>query len=430
MRAYKKTFIGEESSIVAQTDGQSLPEVHNLTVALNKKVGTTAKLAWLPPQDARKVDWEYGIYYALNAQDLFETTFITTKQLTIHVDDLLPCEQYIFSVGIVGPLGIGPISRDFKIVMTHVSPRAPPKDVIVTQDSSDASSMIVRWSASCPTLKSPIGYIVDIFDKTVNKTMKFYVNETANAQLSSSYKVNLGGIYNVSVFTSVADAIPSTAVEYHAPSIRPPHQVKVFPSENGSCIVFWNELEMPEAVKALHPVYVVLVNEGDHIDESTARKFRVDTSPFVLDNVTHGQRYTFAVYLRTAAGYRSPLSEEYGVQIPTETWAAIISKSNVVGIIVPLVLILLIVVAVLAFFIVKHRRLHQNFVRFASSHYDTRSGAATFGGDVLGMYILQPHSDTNFTQVKAINGSIIHRLPVVIQFFCTLITLRVRLDCK
>lgn len=71
VRAYKKTYIGQETSTYAITSGLSLPEVPNLEVQLVKQTGTSVKLSWDPPKDPRKVQWEFGIYYALNAQDLF-----------------------------------------------------------------------------------------------------------------------------------------------------------------------------------------------------------------------------------------------------------------------------------------------------------------------------------------------------------------------
>ena len=50
--------------------------------------------------------------------------------------------------------------------------------------------------------------------------------------------------------------------------------------------------------------------------------------------------------------------------------------------------IILVLVVILVYFVVRHRRLQQSFMSFANSHYDTRSGTATFantdddGGDL------------------------------------------------
>lgn len=50
-----------------------------------------------------------------------------------------------------------------------------------------------------------------------------------------------------------------------------------------------------------------------------------------------------------------------------------------------LVLLVLGLSAVLAYFVVRHRNLQNSFVQFANSRYDTRSGSATFTGvDSLG----------------------------------------------
>lgn len=76
VRAFKKTYVGQESTISAMTTGVTLPEVPNLVVQLVKQSGTSVKLSWETPKDSRKEAWEFGIYYALNIQDLFRRKYI------------------------------------------------------------------------------------------------------------------------------------------------------------------------------------------------------------------------------------------------------------------------------------------------------------------------------------------------------------------
>jgi hypothetical protein len=64
---------------------------------------------------------------------------------------------------------------------------------------------------------------------------------------------------------------------------------------------------------------------------------------------------------------------------------AVLSSTSLVSVVVPVLLVIIALVAALGVFIFRHRRLQRSFVSFANSHYDTRSGAATFsGGDGLG----------------------------------------------
>lgn len=71
VRAFKKSYVGQETAITVETLGAPLPEVPDLVAQLDKQSGTSVKAKWNPPKDSRKLKWEYGIYFALNLQDLF-----------------------------------------------------------------------------------------------------------------------------------------------------------------------------------------------------------------------------------------------------------------------------------------------------------------------------------------------------------------------
>lgn len=152
-------------------------------------------------------------------------------------------------MGVIGPIGKGRLSRNPPLVMTHMNPKAPPKRLTVRQDGQDATTMKVQWSASCPVLKIAVGYIIDIRETTLNLNMSYYVNETVDPELAQSYKINLGGKYEVRVSTYNEDAIPTNPAVYYAPPILPPHQVKIVPENNGSFIVFWQEKNLPQSLK-------------------------------------------------------------------------------------------------------------------------------------------------------------------------------------
>lgn len=167
VNAMKKTYVGKVVMVRGTTKGQPLPPVSNLIVQSVKSRGTAVKLTWDPPKNTRKMKWQYAVHYALNMQDLFKTPKLTTSNLTASIRDLEACETYVFSVGVRGTYGAGPLSQPVSVT-TYYDERAPPKRLRVTA-SDKPTTIIVSWSASCPMIENPIKY-------TVSYSIKFLYN--------------------------------------------------------------------------------------------------------------------------------------------------------------------------------------------------------------------------------------------------------------
>lgn len=157
--AVKKLLRGPESTISVLTNGTSLPIVPGLQTEVLKNVAPTVKISWKKPFDDRTTKWVYGVYYGLNEDSMLSESKYNTSDLTAIIENLDACEKYMFSVGVIGPYGFGPLTLP-QIVTTHFNKLAPPKRLTVGRDSSDETKMLVQWSASCPIMNEPIGYQV------------------------------------------------------------------------------------------------------------------------------------------------------------------------------------------------------------------------------------------------------------------------------
>lgn len=84
-----------------------------------------------------------------------------TSKLQEIVEGLDPCEKYLFTVGVVGPLGTGLRYSHPVMVQTNASLIAPPKDIRIQKDLQNDTIMNVEWSPSCPGIE--VAYIVSNF---------------------------------------------------------------------------------------------------------------------------------------------------------------------------------------------------------------------------------------------------------------------------
>ncbi|XP_034183961.1 sortilin-related receptor [Osmia lignaria lignaria] len=383
--AMKKKYVGKVTAIIATTQGVSLPTITKLQAHLVKPHGTTVKLTWDPPKSTRKIKWQYAIHYAINMSEFFKEYKLLTTNLSVTIKDLEACESYVFSVGVNGDYGAGPLSQPVT-VLTHYNQRAPPKKLRVSA-TDKPNSIIVSWSASCPTIDEPIRYTISMTELTLNKSFVVTLAPTKETLMKHTFNcIKHSGKYRITVATDVENAIPRQPVIYTAPIILPPHQVKVL-HENEGLLVFWQEHDLPESIKTDKYHYEILMVEGHTMNESLAKVFKVEQPPYTFKDVKPDVIYSFAVRLVTEEGYMSPLSETYSTRNLGEVSSlpVTMNTSNILSFAIPICLLIVALGSALAYFIVRHRRLSNSFTQFANSHYDTRRGQATFPGTTDGL---------------------------------------------
>lgn len=235
---YKKNFFGRAASISSVLPGNPLPEVPSVNI---KEVDDIPELTWSEPKGVTFKNITYGIYYGVTIDELYEEPKQKTQALKITLKNLMPCESYLVSVGIVAPIGPGPLSSP-KTYQTKYNELKPPRNVKATMDT-DKHEIELTWEHNCPLFgKYPPSYIVNLTELTTNETNIVEVIPKGMKNLSQKFKdIPDGAVYNISISTNATNAEPVT-LKIHAPSLPPVRQLKVYPESNGTFVVHWHEL--------------------------------------------------------------------------------------------------------------------------------------------------------------------------------------------
>lgn len=70
------------------------------------------------------------------------------------MNDIESCTSLTIDVGIIGPNGIGPLSKRPLEITTPFDPTAPPKDIkIELMEHSIKAMIIISWKASCHSVQ-------------------------------------------------------------------------------------------------------------------------------------------------------------------------------------------------------------------------------------------------------------------------------------
>lgn len=380
--AYVKNFFGQHETTIVSFGGSPLPA---LNVVLKEKTDDYALLEWNEPKGVNVTKLVYGVYYGTNMDALFEAARINTTSRNIKLTGLMPCQSYLVSVGIVGPVGPGPLGRNPLKIETAYNRTLPPKELTVDINET-SQEMTIEWQHSCALdLTVYPSYIIKVRELTLNKTTVVTVQPWANKTLTHVFRhIPKGAAYDVSVSTDIPNAQAVTMIVYSAP-LPAPDQLRVWPEVNGTHVVYWKTVT---DIKVEKFIYEVIVHEGHGINVSVAPVLTLQAheppvfiEPDQLKMIDENGIFTVGVRLKTEKGLYSDVVETES--FTKHSMQSLLQASSSSGAtawmwIVPTVVAVTLLAVVLYGF-QRHRRLQSSFSRFANSHYDTRTGATRIG---------------------------------------------------
>lgn len=155
--AFVKNYTGRSQSLILKRNGAPLPEIQGIQTSND---GDFIKLTWMKVSLPGKIT--YGIYYGTNLEELFDLPKYTTEETSFVLKELNECQSYLIGIGIVGPVGPGPLGKNPRAIETHFSERKPPKNLSVSFDDTQ-HTMEISWEHSCSLRSSKYpNYIVSI----------------------------------------------------------------------------------------------------------------------------------------------------------------------------------------------------------------------------------------------------------------------------
>ncbi|ODM90413.1 Sortilin-related receptor [Orchesella cincta] len=152
-------------------------------------------------------------------------------------------------------------------------------------------------------------------------------------------------------------------------------------SECSQCIpltIYWEQPKLPLLVKKKgQESYVVELSKDSNF--TNAKQYETIENSFKFDEIRDDGIYYVAVRVRDHEGLLSPRSNAILVQQSGgASPIVVIPGSSALAITITVLIVIVLLVAVLGIIVVRHKRLQISFLNFASSHYSSQSGAATF----------------------------------------------------
>ncbi|KAG4075464.1 hypothetical protein HA402_015117 [Bradysia odoriphaga] len=374
--AYQNKYYGRQSSIYVVLRGKALPEVTGVSIYHTEH---QTRLRWNKPE-TDLANLTYGVYYGTTLDEMYDEVRQTTQATNISLIYLRPCHSYLISVGIIGPKGPGPLSREPLSLATNIKEDSPPRSIRATVDTN-TKDLIVIWEHSCPFADKYPGYVINITELTFNTTSIIELKPSRSKVLMHTFdKIEDGAVLDISIATSTGSEWTTKRV--YAPRLPAPTQLRVWPERNGTYVVYWKE------VSGRRYTYELLIVPGLEINGTKPLLTIESKSPPILVNPSDLggadaalKIFTLGVRLKSVHGFHSDIHEIEHIEIQPDAWMSTIAVSSAptTWLVIISILIVISLVVVVVFLVQRHRRLAHSFSRFANSHYDTKTGATRLG---------------------------------------------------
>lgn len=319
----------------------------------------------------------YYIYYTHNRQQAPMSVQVS-RQTSYELQGLLACENYFVWVR---PNSSSCPTRYMETFVTEEDDLAPPKQLSSNVIRNFGSySLALSWRANCQNLNQPMAYIIHL-EQHGGPTQDVKTEASSRPGFNYTFKdIPAGHNYTITVRTSLAGSHESTPLKVFIPSLEGPYNILVKYRGQGSVHVTW---EWPQAESDKEFKEFVIQTKGDGVN------LKNHTSQKGLDlKLTHPGDYYFIIQAMDKSNSIIAESEAELFAFDDDDVGSSdeisISKTNLVAILVPTIVVVVGLSAGLVVFIVRHKRLQRSFLAFANSHYNIQSGTTTFSDELDG----------------------------------------------
>lgn len=247
---------------------------------------------------------------------------MTTRDLFAVIKNLTFCQQYVFGVGVVNlsPRKSHP-GRNVRTIGTLIDELSAPENLQVEFIPDEEPCLLIKWSASCPNIAIPIGYLVilnnasykihfllqvTILEKNPSRLTIISEPPTTAVDLSQFVRVNYGKSYDVKVAVAGVKSNATTAiVSYKVPHFLQPYKVRLTSQPDGTFMMYWREPFVPYYVGIYF--YQIYVYPGRDL---TRQHFTFNVNKPIFTFKGNLPEYTFMVGLRSKDGaFKSYLTD-------------------------------------------------------------------------------------------------------------------------